>query len=456
MFSAEVFQRFLDDAPFSVLFRATLEHFFAERFLDDLFERTARVQHNHRELLFSHVVTLLIPVVLRVRKSVRASYLARRDIPVTLSDVYTKLQGVEPCVCEALVEQVALKAQALLGAWPKALRPDPVPGLRLRTVDGNYLAGTEHRPLPLRDSGAAALPGMSVVLRDDRSGLLSRLRCREDGHTNERALLDGVLDWVEADDLLLADRAYCTLDFLSGLRARRAFYLIRQHKQLHYQELTPRQYQGRTATGQVYEQRVRLGADGRGPEGRCILLELDRPTRDGEAVVVLLSSVPAEKANALALADLYLRRWRLEGSFQELTQVLRCEVNTLAYPKAALLGFSLAVVAYNLLAVVYAALAAEHGQKVIEEGLSAERVAEEVETVAEGMAIALPAQAWAWFRQCSAAEMASWLAEKARGIDWRGRYQKSKRGPRKPPQVKRGQRGGHRSTARVLQNRYQT
>jgi hypothetical protein len=455
MFGDEVFQRFLEEAPFSVLFRATVEHFFAERFLDDLFERTARVQHNRRELRFSHVVSLLAPVVLRVRKSVRASYLARRDIPVTLADVYTKLQGVEPRVCEALVLEVALKAEALLACWPKALRPDPVPGLRLRTVDGNYLAGTEHRPLPLRASGAAALPGMTVALRDDRTGLLCRLLCCEDAHTNERALLGGVLGWVEANDLLLGDRAYCTLNFLQGVQDKDAFFLIRHHKQLHYQEQGPRAYKGRTATGKVYEQQVRLGGDGGGPECRRLVIELDKPTRDGEAEVVLFSNASAGQANALTLADLYLRRWRLESSFQELTDVLRCEVETLAYPKAALLGFALAVVAYDLLAVVYGALAAEHGQEAIEEGLSAERVAEEVETVSEGMAIALPALAWDWFRRCSSGEMASWLAGQARRLDWRRRYQKSKRGPRKSPQVKRGQRGAHRSTARVLQERHQ-
>jgi hypothetical protein len=455
MFGDEVFQRFLAEAPFAVMFRATLGHLFAGRFLDDLFERTARRQHNRRDLLFSHVVTLLAPVVLRVRKPVRASYLARRDVPVTLADVYTKLQGIEASVCEALVEQTAARAQALIRSWPKALRPDPVPGLRLRTVDGNYLAGTEHRPLVLRGSGAAALPGMSVVLREDRTGLPGRLICCEDGHTNERALLGGVPARAEAGDLLPGDRAYCTLDFLAGVAGRRACYLVRHHKQMGCQELTPLTFAGRTATGQVSEQRVRPGNDGTGPECRLVRIKLDKPTRDGETAVVLLSNVPAEQADAPTLAGLYLRRWRLEASFQELTQVLRCEVNTLAYPGAALLGLSLAAVAYNLVAVLYGALAAEHGQKEAEGGLSAERVAEEMATTSEGMRIALSGQAWGWFAGCTTAEMASWLAEQARRLDWR-RYRKSKRGPRKPPVVKRGKRGGHRSTARLLNNRHQT
>jgi hypothetical protein len=223
MFSNDLFQRFLQDAPFSVLFQATLQHCFADGFLDDLFQRTAPEQHN-RQLCFSHVVGLLAPVVLRIRKSVRAAYLARQDIPVTLADVYIKLQGIEPAVCEALVREVAQRAPELIDTWPKARRPDPVPGLRLRTVDGNYLAGTQHRLVPLRDCGAAALPEMTVVLRDDRTGLLNRVHCCPDGHTNERALLERVLEWIEADDLVLGDRAYCTLDFFAGLSAARLVF----------------------------------------------------------------------------------------------------------------------------------------------------------------------------------------------------------------------------------------
>ena len=63
---------------------------------------------------------------------------------------------------------IAETARAM-GAIVTAL-PDrpvaPVPGLRLRTLDGNFLAGTDHRLACLRDSGAAALPGMALVVRD--------------------------------------------------------------------------------------------------------------------------------------------------------------------------------------------------------------------------------------------------------------------------------------------------
>jgi hypothetical protein len=42
--------------------------------------------------------------------------------------------------------------------------------------------------------------------------------------------------------------------------------------------------------------------------------------------------------------------WFIETAFQERTVHLACEVNTLGYPKAALFGFAVAVVAYNALA----------------------------------------------------------------------------------------------------------
>ena len=48
------------------------------------------------------------------------------------------------------------------------------------------------------------------------------------------------------------------------------------------------------------------------------------------------------------------QRWTLEQAFNELTTHLRCELNTLGYPKAALFAFCVALMAYSVLAVVNA------------------------------------------------------------------------------------------------------
>jgi hypothetical protein len=445
-----VFERFVQHAPICVMLRASLEHLFAEAALDELFERTAQVQYT-RALTFSSIATLLCQVVLRVKPSLRAAYQDHPDLNATLKSVYEKLQHVELPVCAALVEQTAARAAAVLDCWPQARPADAVAGLRTRVVDGNFLAGTQKRLAVLRGCGAAALPGMVVALRDDRTGLLLRLLLRQDAYTNERAVLAEVLDWLAPDDLLLADRNYCTLDFLRDIpTVKRAFFVIRHHKQLHLHALEEWRYVGRTATGEVYEQRVRLGGEGDGPECRCIRIVLKCPTRAGEKEVVLLSNVPAERASAITLADLYLRRWTIEGSFQELTDLLKCEINTLGYPQAALFGFSLAVCAYNVLAVLKGALAAVHGPVKVEQELSSYALTEQVASTYRGMSIALPAEVWARFGRLGAARLARWLEGMAAGLHW-PRYRKCKRAPKKPVPVKRGKRGAHRSTARLLQ-----
>jgi hypothetical protein len=445
-----VAERFAEQSPCCLMLRATLEHVFPDSFLDSVFAEHAQVQY-HKQLLFSSVASLLTEVVFRVRPSLRNAFLERDDLEATLKSVYEKLQKTETVVCEALVAQTAQRCQGVLDHLPDSANRQPIPGLRLRVVDGNFLAGTEHRLLPLRGCGAAALPGMTVVLRDHDTGLISHLLCREDAHTNERSLVQWILDWVLIRDLIVGDRNFCTLAFLWGIKNRNAYFVIRHHQQLHLKDLTERKYVGRTETGEVYEKEVRLGEQEDGPECRCVVVRLDVPTQDGETEVVLLSNVPQEKANAIVLADTYLLRWRVEHAFQVMTDYLRCEVNTLGYPKAALLGFSLAVCAYNLLAVLEGALAQEVGRKKVTEELSAYEVAQEVEQDLSGMQKALPEEYWERFATLKAEEMAWWLRTIASGICWE-RYRKAKRSPKKPKptQVERTQRGSHRATSRVL------
>jgi hypothetical protein len=139
----------------------------------------------------------------------------------------------------------------------------------------------------------------------------------------------------------------------------------------------------------------------------------------------------------------------LETAFQELTESLRCEIDTLGYPTAALFGFALAVVSYNLLVLTRAALASGLGEEAGEEALSSYHMATQVAAVSEGMMIAVPLSAWQRFVEMTVGEFAAWLYEVTRDIDWRS-YRKRPRGPKKPVVVKRTSRGAHRSTAREL------
>ena len=81
-------------------------------------------------------------------------------------------------------------------------------------------------------------------------------------------------------------------------------------------------------------------------------MTLDEATRDGDRLVYLVTNVPRRRVSTKRVARLYRKRWTLETAFQHLEASVHSEINTLAYPQAALCGFCLALVAYNVFAVV--------------------------------------------------------------------------------------------------------
>ena len=83
-------------------------------------------------------------------------------------------------------------------------------------------------------------------------------------------------------------------------------------------------------------------------------------------MIHILTNVPHQVA-APQVAELYRKRWTLETAFKHLEAYFHSEINTLGYPKAALFGFCLALVAYNLLAVVLAALRRVHGEEMVDQ-----------------------------------------------------------------------------------------
>lgn len=188
---------------------------------------------------------------------------------------------------------------------------------------------------------------------------------------------------------------------------------------------------------------------------RRIRLDLDQPTRDKEKGLSLLTDVPRERADARRLAEVYRDRWRPENVFRTLTEALVCEIDTLAYPKAALFGFSVASVAYDVLATVRAALRSEHGREAVESGASNYHLANEVATTYEGMMIAVPPSEWTPLGRLSLSESADFLREVASQA-WLAKYPRTVRGPKKPPPRRTSGRTNHHvSTARLLHKQSQ-
>ena len=149
------------------------------------------------------------------------------------------------------------------------------------------------------------------------------------------------------------------------------------------------------------------------------------------------------------MAELYKERWTIEIVFHELTMALRCEVQTLGYPPAALFTFCVALMLENTLAMLMGSLRSVHGDEAVDE-LSTDALSYELQGTYEGMMVAIPPEEWVSFGTMSLSAFVKELTSLAKRVDV-VRYRKSRRGPKKPLPA-RGQyhNGGHASTAKIL------
>jgi hypothetical protein len=447
-----VFDAFLEGSPVSVMFRATLERILSADRMDAIFAQAATRQ-KVGELLFSTCVDLMALVVAKVRKSLHAAYRVQADrVGVSVQSVYNKLAGIEPSVSERMTAITAndlADAMQRMGVHPQK----PLAGYDVRVLDGNYLAGTEHRLKELRTLGAAALPGMTLCLFDPQWGLVRDVIAWEDGHANERGLVDRVLPKAEAGQCWLADCNFCIHAVLFGLTQRQAFFVVRQHPQVIGELQGRRRKAGRTVDAALYEQPLRVKRDDQVLVLRRVTVVLDQPTRFGETEVHLLANLPP-RVSASRIAAAYRRRWSLETAFMHLATVLRSEVNTLGYPDAALFGFCIGLLLYNALAFLQAALRTAQPRKAGQRALSMYYLADEISGVYRGMMIAVPAERWRQtFAKLTPHEFADAILSIAKKVELAQFLANPP--PRKTPPPKRqsGHRGKHVSTYKILQDR---
>lgn len=449
MILSEVFERFVAKSPVSVMVRGTLENVLSAERIDDLFERSA-VRQYPSQLAFSTLADVMGLVVYRVHPTVNAVYQARSEaFQTSLAALYEKLRKVEPHVLRTLVRETA-QAMAALVREVGGVRPEVLPGYRVLIADGNHLPASERRLKELRSRNVAPLPGHTVVLLDPALMMAVDAFPCPDGHASERTLLPDVLGCLNVNDLLIADRNFCTTQFLLDVDQRGSRFVIRQHgSSLKHELIGKRRKIGRIATGTAYEQALRVLGQDRTLVIRQITIQLDQPTRNGQDEIQVLSNLPAT-VEACQLATLYRGRWTIEQAFQQIEAHLHSEIETLAYPPAALFGFCMALVSYNALSVVKAALRGVHGERA--ETVSSYYLADEIAGVSRGMSILLPPEFWhEQFANQTPSQMAQFLLRCARNIRLSA-FRKHPRAAKKTsPKPKQGR--VHVATQRILNAR---
>lgn len=446
MDNQEVLRKFIAKAPFAVMTRIVTQAVIADE-LDQVFEQHREAQYE-KNVKFSAVAMAVADVVLNFSDNFNQAYKAHRNqIGVAITSFYEKIKATETTVSQALVAKSAEKASRLqdeLDFTPWEI----LPGYRVFGVDGNVLAKTDKRLGVLRNSAGAPLPGKVVARFDLQRQIFDRAYLLENAHDQESATCDAVVEDLVPGDVILADRHYCIVSFFEKIAAAGGSFIIRQHGRLKGVLRGRRKCLGRTSSGVVYEQKMKLSAAPGSLLVRRITVVLDEPTRDGETEIHLLTNLPS-KIDGRMIAETYRLRWEEENAFHVLQMTLTCESASVGHPRAALLLFCLAMLAYNLRQVVFAALYSEHEEKAVEQ-VSHFHVSKEISRYTDGMQVVLDDEAWKELLPSSMTGVVGLLREIARGVDL-SEYRKSRRGPKKKkPKRSRNVKSSHVSTAKLL------
>jgi hypothetical protein len=443
-------ERFVSGHPLAVMARCVTEALFDER-LDQVFEDQRGRQYKDT-VKFSVVAQTMAQIALGTVENRNQAYRKfQKELQVSKEAYYGKVNRTEPGVSEGLVTYSAERAGEMLTRL-RFPRRNVLAGYRCFSLDGNHLQQTEKRLPQTRGLCAAPLPGTIVARFDHQTQLFDRAYLLEDAHAQESSVLNRAAADLRPGDLIITDRHFCIVAFLLELAAQGSCFLCRQHGRLQGKLLGKRRSVGRTATGEVYEQSLEIRAGDRTLVVRRITVCLNKPTRDGDQELHLLSNVPAEVADGCELADLYRQRWEIENAFYLLTMTLTCEMPSNCHPRCALLLFCVAMAAYNGRQVLMAALRAEHDPAAVE-AMSQYQIALDIVRPLEGMLTAIDESQWCQLAPRTLPEQAAFL-QRVSGHVPVASYRKSVRGPKKPPpQRQRCRAGTHVSTARLLKTR---
>lgn len=447
MSAQAMLDRFIEKHPLAVLTRTILGAVLDQR-VDQLFDEHRSRQYDST-LKFSTLTLSVAEIALGTIPNRNQAYREyAEELAVSRTAYYDKINRCEPAIAEAVVQHSAACAAELFPHLD--FRPwEVLAGYRCFTLDGNHLQQTEKRLAETRTLCAAPLPGTAVARFDHQTGLFDRVYLLEDAHAQESSVLNRALEDLQPRDLLIADRHFCIVSFLRGLAARESCFVIRQHGRLHGESRGKRRRIGRSETGEVYEQSLAISTDDEFVV-RQITLLLDTPMRDGSTELRLLTNVP--DVDACTLADLYHRRWEIENAFHVLTMTLQCEAAGNCMPRAALLQFSLALVAFNCRQLLQVGLEAEHSVEDVA-AMSQHQMARDIVAPMDGLLTAIDEEEWKRLTPRPVVDLAKFLRHVSSRTKVK-RYRKSVRGP-KTPAVKRirCRDGTHVSTAKLLQTR---
>lgn len=453
---AKLIEQLAERAPAAMMFRSIFERVLSSDSLNQIF-REHCVQQVQSDILLSHMVDMLIPVITRATKSVNASHQASAH-EYSRQAFYDKLKGVETPVSQALL-RVSTEKLAAIRQATKMRKPDVIEGFHTFVLDGKSYNATEHRLLETRTDARSPLPGRAIALLDTRHQMFVDVQCDANAHRCERKIAEPLLErQLKAGALYIADRNFSDGILIEAFTRRNAYFIIRQHGASPSWREIPGQMpveKGTDAQGQaVGEQRIEVQlADGRWLAVRRVSVALSTPTRNGDRVLHVLTNLPSQ-VPARQISTAYRQRWTIENSFGDLSRALNAEIRTLCYPGAAGLCFSLALLLYNIMSLVRWLLL-QHGQysdRYQIEDISYYYIADEISRTQFTFDEVIRGEQWQVFATMPLSQFARFLKQTAQQASL-ARYRKHIRGPTKPKPKRRFNGSRHVAVQKILEKR---
>ena len=303
------------------------------------------------------------------------SWCQASKLPIPSSDTssYCKARGrVDIEFLQAIHERIC-------ASLASRTRPSDLwQGFTLKAIDGSsvQLMDTAENqaeyPQPSEQKPGCGFPTMGIVgLLNISNGAWEHFHaCKFTQHDSKSAV--ALLPHLGSNDLLLADRAFCTYELIARIRARGAHVLMRLHQAREAaldwrrgEALSPNERlvtwtrpDGRRSTTLTQEEWDEL------PESITLrIIKVPYRRRDGvlSELIVVTSLTDAATYPAHEVAALYARRWDIELRLRDLKTTLRMERFEVKTPEMARKMLHVCMISINLVRSIMQRAAALDG-----------------------------------------------------------------------------------------------
>jgi hypothetical protein len=428
-------------------------------YLDQLFE-----QHRGRcytkILSFSLIVRIIRDALLEHDGSGRKSMQHSREqeeLETSFAAAYGKLGRIPIPLSSAFLSGCTAR---LVDVFPQtemacASIPTSLASFRPIIFDGKAIKRVAKRLLPLRGAAGGLLGGRTLVALDVRTGLAVAMHGHPDGDANDTRfvgdLVPTVRQLVNGPRLWIVDSGFCDLTQTTHFTAEAGDeFIVRYHPKVRFDRDPERAVrEGRDQRNRLYYEDWGWLGSPRNPKRRYVRrITLKRP---GEADVILVTSLcDAEAFPATDVLDLYLKRWSIEQTFQQVTEVFGLSTLIGSTPEGTIFQFALCLLLYNMIQVVRGviATAAERPR----EEISTENLFDDVqrELIAWNVVIQHDDTLSYFKGEWTAARVSARLTELLDGV-WHDRWRKAPPKKKQPPHPNRESKRTHGSVFRIIE-----